>query len=495
MTEIHVDGQGLRCSRRSLLRAGLGATTAIVAVAGAEVPALASSSQNTMRNTSIMSGPHVVQAPALPGAQPISSYDRIYTADQTSNTITVINPATDEVLGTFPFGNERLDGILGPQYLREIGTHGLGFSQDGSMLDVINVTTNSAFVFNTATNTVARKFYVGRAPHEGFIAPNGRELWVAVRGLDYVSVLGLGTGREITRVKTAPNPSKVVFSPDGRLAYVNHIGAAELDVIDVASYKVIKRITGIASSFSSDEAISPDGEEVWLPHKKTGQLTVVDAKRFRVLTILTTGPDTNHPNFVTKPDAKYAYLTVGGFNETQVYLRNGAYPRLIKRIKNSGADPHGIWPSPDNTRIYVALQKSDAVDIIDTTAMAVLKTIRVGQSPMALVYVANAVPQGDGRQNLTQQGLGLKVITTQEPVRSSTGIAEVTVRELETTDYVHVESRGLLPNTVFTVYALNNDGKIPLADLKTDGNGVGETYAFTRFFGIFTRVIIAPQGE
>lgn len=45
--EIHIDGQCPRCSRRSLLRAGLGATTALVAVAGTELPALASSPQNS----------------------------------------------------------------------------------------------------------------------------------------------------------------------------------------------------------------------------------------------------------------------------------------------------------------------------------------------------------------------------------------------------------------------------------------------------------------
>src|ERR671934_2759548 len=96
----------------------------------------------------------VVQAPALPGAQPISGRDRVYTADQTSNTVTVINPATDEVLGTLAMGAQRLDGLLGARYYGEMDTHGLGFSPDGSVLDVINVTTNSAVLVDAATNTI-----------------------------------------------------------------------------------------------------------------------------------------------------------------------------------------------------------------------------------------------------------------------------------------------------------------------------------------------------
>src|ERR1700759_1084290 len=91
-----------------------------------------------------LSRPHVVQAPALPGAQPISSRDRVYTADQVSNTVTVINPKTDEVLGTIPLGHDRLDQTRRPVATGQVGVHGLGFSRDGSKLDVISVTSNGA---------------------------------------------------------------------------------------------------------------------------------------------------------------------------------------------------------------------------------------------------------------------------------------------------------------------------------------------------------------
>jgi YVTN family beta-propeller protein len=60
---------------------------------------------------------HPVQAPALPGAQPISDNDRVYTADQDSNTVSVISPKTNTVLGTIALGNVRLDtnaDVLGP---------------------------------------------------------------------------------------------------------------------------------------------------------------------------------------------------------------------------------------------------------------------------------------------------------------------------------------------------------------------------------------------
>lgn len=101
----------------------------------------------------------------------------------------------------------------------------------------------------------------------------------------------------------------------------------------------------------------------------------------------------------------------------------------------SGA-PHGSWPSPDNTRVYVALQKSDAVDVIDTASDKVISTLKVGQDPQALVYVANAVPRGNGPQRLGRQGLGRRVETMPVEVRDAgeRAKAKVTVREVDALD-------------------------------------------------------------
>jgi DNA-binding beta-propeller fold protein YncE len=166
-----------------------------------------------------------------------------------------------------------------------------------------------------------------------------------VRGQDYVSVLDARTGRERQRINTADGPSKVVFSRDGALAYVNHLRAAEVDVIRVRDRRILKRIRGVAPR-SSDEALSPDGRELWLGHPFDGKVTVVDARRMSVLTILATGPRTNHPNFVTKPDGHdYAYLTVAGLNQVLVFRRDGARPRLVKRIQTTGFARHGICPA------------------------------------------------------------------------------------------------------------------------------------------------------
>jgi len=288
-----------------------------------------------------------IQAPALPGAPPIARADRVYTADQTSNTVTVIDPSTRKVLGTVALGDQRLGGDLGPQYLRDVDVHGLGFSRDGRYLDVVSATTNTVTVLRTVDNTVVSQTSVGRASHEGFFSPDGKTVWVADRALARLDIVDALHGGVVGHVATDDGPSKVLFSPDGRHAYVNHLRSGTIDVIQVSSRKVIQRIGGLADVFSSDMALSPDGAELWAAHKKVGKVSVVDLRSGRVTSVLNTGPDTNHPAFVTSPRAGYVYLTVGGENATRIYQRRpGTAPLLVGSVPSSGFEPHGIWPSP-----------------------------------------------------------------------------------------------------------------------------------------------------
>jgi YVTN family beta-propeller protein len=76
-----------------------------------------------------------------------------------------------------------------------------------------------------------------------------------------------------------------------------------------------------------------------------------------------------------------------------------------------GADlPHGVWPSADGTRVYVGLENADVLAAIDTLTNKVIATSPMGQGAQALIYVPNAVPDGDGTQNL--EPLGLAGMTT-----------------------------------------------------------------------------------
>ncbi|WP_051581574.1 hypothetical protein [Pseudonocardia acaciae] len=436
---------------------------------------------------------------------PVSAQDRVYTADQTSNTVTVIDPSTNTTLGTIALGSQRVNNTLSPQYLGDVGVHGLTYSPVGKRLAVTSVTSNTVHIVDTETNKVLNTTDVGRASHEGSFTADGKEFWIANRGRNTISVVDTEHGGVITNVDAGDNPSKVLMSPDGTLAYVNHITMPEITVIDVRSRQVKDHITGLASPFSSDLAISPDGTQLWAPHKLAGKTTVVDLVHNKVRTVLDTGPDTNHPNFAYTPTGeRYAYITEGGLDDTAVYRLNGEQPpTLVTRIKNSGHAPHGAWPSGDGSRVYVGLEKSDLLDVIDTATNKVTSTVKIGQEPQAVVYATRAAAPGSAA-NLGRQGLGQQardVPTTLPDGTDGDTLDPVAGRNLEATirpvgglDMIQIQARRLAANTMYQAYSVDDTGKRSMIfTFPTDSTG---NTPMALSFGVFggTRIAIEAKG-
>ena len=301
------------------------------------------------------------------------------------------------------------------------------------------------------------------------------------RGEEHVAVINVATLMETMQIHTSDGAAIVIFRADGAVAFVNSSRTLELTVVDVKTHAVVKRIVGLVSPFSPNLAASPDGKEVWLTHKDVGKTTIVDAQTFSVLGVIDTGPTTNHVNFVTRTDGDFAYVTVGGENLVKVYRRNGGTPTLIGTIA-TGDDPHGLWPSPDNSRVYVCLENQDAVQVVDTATRSVIATLKIGQMCQALVYVANAVPSGDGLSGLTQQNVNLRIRSTKLIIAGG-GEAEVVMRELQGVDSVDVQAKGLVVGQTYRVFASSASGAQQfIADFKADANGKGQVNPLLKFF-------------
>jgi len=326
---------------------------------------------------------------------PISHRDRVYSAEQYSNTVSVTDPASNKLLGTIRLGDP-LPANFSPLYRGQLLVHGLGFSPDRRTIAVVAIGSNAVNFIDTATNVVKHVTYVGRSPHEAFFTLDGREVWVVVRGENYVSVLDGRTYEERTRIVVANGPGMTIFSPDGKYGYVCSSFTPEVAVITVADHKIVAKVPQ-GSPFCPNIAATPDGKQVWFTLKDTGKTQVFEAQPpFSLLKTLDTGPITNHVNIVRNANGMFAYVTVGGLDEIQVF-RTDDFSKVATIA--TGKLPHGIWPSGDGTRVYVGLENEDKVAVIDTLANKVIAESPVGQAPQALVYVPNAVSPTSERGN------------------------------------------------------------------------------------------------
>jgi YVTN family beta-propeller protein len=280
-------------------------------------------------------------------------------------------------------------------------------------------------------------------------------------------------------VKLANGPGMTMFGTDGRYAFVCSSFTTELAVIDAASHQIVKRLPQ-ASPFCPNIAASPESDEVWITLKDAGKVQVYSAKPpFEQKALLDTGPITNHVNLVNNRNGKFAYVTIGGMNEVKVFHR-GSTLQLTATIP-VGDLPHGIWPSGDGSRVYVALENGVQAAVIDTLTNQVIANVPIGQTTQALVYVPNAVPSGTGTDNLVPLGeagntASLHLQAAGPGVRDAQGW--VAVNSLGLLDLVQIAAEGLTPRTQYQVYLTESNqapfGKLePLAILKTNPDGAG----------------------
>jgi YVTN family beta-propeller protein len=405
------------------------------------------------------------QAPFAASApdHPISSHDRVYLGEQFSNTISVVDPSSNTLVGAIHLGDPQ-PGNMSPLYRGQLLVHGLGFSPDHRTLVAVSIGSNSVSFIDTATNAVKHITYVGRAPHEAFFTPDGREVWVSVRGEDYISVLDAKRYGEISRIPVPNGPGMVIFSPDGRYGYVCSSFTPRTLVIDIHTRRVAGRVAQ-PSPFCPNIAAAPRGDQVWFTLKDVGRVVVFNARPpFNVLREIELGPLTNHVNFALTGQGQLAYVTVGGLNQVQVF-RTDTFERIA--TVPTGPLPHGIWPSGDGTRMYVGIENGDAVTAIDTKLQQVVATIATGQAAQAVVYIPNAVPEGDGRANL--QPLGAATRATQLKLvapGAADAATSVALFDQGLTQILQAGVSGLAPKAAYVLaFADNPEGNPPLEAL------------------------------
>jgi YVTN family beta-propeller protein len=412
--------------------------------------------------------PGPISAPEIP----ITHRDRVYAAEQFSNTVSVTDAGDNTLLGVIRLGDPS-PGNFSPLYRGQLLVHGLGFSPDHRTLAVVSIGSNSVTFIDTNTNAIKHTTYLGRSPHEAFFTPNGDELWVTVRGENYIAVLDPRTYEEKTRITVPSGPGMQIFSPDGKYAYVCSSFNPETVVITVADHQIVGRVAQV-SAFCPNIAATPDGKQVWMTLKDTGKTEVFDAKPpFSVLRAIDTGPITNHVNFARTNKQIYAYVTVGGSNVVKVFRVSDAVQIATIPV---GKLPHGVWPSGDGKRVYVGLENGDSLIAIDTTTNKVIGEVPIGQGPQAVVYVPGAVTEGSGTQGLQPLGVAGQVAhLTMAPAGASSAPTSVSLFDQGLLQVLQVSATGLQPKQPYLLaLAQMPDGTgalQPLASFATNATG------------------------
>ncbi|MBI3435206.1 MAG: beta-propeller fold lactonase family protein [Proteobacteria bacterium] len=299
---------------------------------------------------------------------PAPAGDRVFICNEDSNTLSVIDPATNSVLGTVNLTSFDEDprppfrfvtgGVMPthvamvrkPLYHGAIDIHGAAPSPDNRLIATTGRGTSNIYLVDTATMKVIGNqanpqagdatnkerltsgILIGREPHEPTFTRNGTEIWVSVRGEDRIAIVdvalalresaGERAAAQRGSIKTINGPAQVWFSGDGTLAFVASQKTPQLDVIatnfDASGRSRPERLTTVdikaqdPRGFTPFLKTSPDGQEVWLSHKLADAVSAwaVGASP-KILDTVALGENArpNHVEFVENTRGKAVYVS------------------------------------------------------------------------------------------------------------------------------------------------------------------------------------------
>ncbi|WP_153538642.1 beta-propeller fold lactonase family protein [Streptomyces sp. RB17] len=290
-----------------------------------------------------------------------------YVANFASNTVSVIDTASNTVVGSpVPVGTNPA---------------GVAITPDGRHAYVTNQTSNDVSVIDTASNTVVGSpIPVGTNPFGIAITPDGRHAYVTNFGSNQVSVIDTASNTVVDTIPVGTFPLGIAITPDGRHAYVTNRVSGDVSVIDTASNTVVGSPIPVGVG-PLGIAITPDGRHAYVANTDSNTVSVIDTASN---TVVDTIPVGGGPQFIAiTPDGSHAYVTDGGSNTVSVI--DTASNTVVGSPIPVGSDPYGVAIAPDGRHAYVANQTSNTVSVIDTASNTVVGSpIPVGTLPAGI---------------------------------------------------------------------------------------------------------------
>ena len=305
-------------------------------------------------------------------ATPINSQTMAYIANLGSNSVSVVNTATNTVIATVAVGSQPF---------------GVSVSPDGSKVYVAisDAWSSDVSVINTGSNTVIATVAVGSVPQGVAVSTDGSKVYVANGNSNTVSVINTTTNAVDATIFVGTTPWGVSVSPNGSKVYVANSNSTNVSVINTATNTVSATVT--VGSQPRCVSVSPDGSKVYVSNYNSNYISVINTATNTVSA--TVGVGFQPYGVSVSPDGSKVY--VANYSSNSVSVINSATNTVTATVM-VGTGPVGVSVSPDGSKVYVANNNSNNVSVINTATNTVIATVAVGILPVSLGNFITNVP-------------------------------------------------------------------------------------------------------
>jgi YVTN family beta-propeller protein/autotransporter-associated beta strand protein len=304
-----------------------------------------------------------------------------YIANGNSNDVSVINTATNRVVGS-PIG-------VGSQPVA------VAVTPDGKYVYVTNNRSNTISVIDAATNTVVGSITLGSQPAGVAITPDGKFAYVTSTDVTKigslgttVSVISTATNTVVGSITVGTAPLGVAISADGKYAYVANTHDGTISVINTATNTIFGRPIPVGNS-PVGVAVTPNGKYVFVTNNRDNTVSVINTATHSMAVFPPIAVGNSPAGVVITPDGRFAYIAnngSGNVNSNTVSVIDTATDKVIRSV-TVGNKPLGIDVTPDGKYVYVTNSNDGTVSVINTATNTVLGApIAVGSLPIAFGF-------------------------------------------------------------------------------------------------------------
>jgi YVTN family beta-propeller protein len=328
---------------------------------------------------------HTQTGMIAPAAQ--SALPRVYVPNSLDNTVSVIDPATYQVINTWPTGKN-------PQHIVP--------SYDLKTLWILNDKGNSITAIDPNTATPGEKIHVDD-PYNLYFTPDGQFAIVideAYRRFDFRDPQTMAL-RDAVSIK-CKGLNHLDFTADGRYALATCEFSGQLLKLDVANHKIVGYLTlGSDSpgmgSMPQDIRLSPNGRLFYVADMTRGGVFLIDPVKFTQVGFIKTGIGTH--SIYPSRNSPFFYIAnrgCAGMGCRIPDLCPAHGPGSISVLDTRTQKIVAQWPIPgggspdmgnlsaDGKELWLSGRYDNEVYVFDTTTGQLTHRIPVGKSPHGL---------------------------------------------------------------------------------------------------------------
>ena len=198
--------------------------------------------------------------------------------------------------------------------------------------------------------------------------------------------------KAIGKVPVGDGPHEVVFSADGKMAFVSNYGAqtpgSSISVIDVVNRKELRRVD--VSPLMRPHGLVVLGGKLYFTAEVNRLVARYDPVANKIDWLMGTGQNGSHM-IVVSADQKRIYTSNIGSDSITAFEFNSVPPAGSRLSHISvGKQPEAIDLSPNGREVWVGLNVDGGVDIVDTSTLKPIQRVGLGGRP----YRVRFTPDG-----------------------------------------------------------------------------------------------------